>query len=78
MESEEEIQREVFNAMADLFHLEVDLFFFDTTSTCFEIDAWEGEEFKMHGHTKDSRPDLPQIVLCFPLGVGRGPEILQT
>ena len=31
LESEEEIQHEVFNAVADLFNLEVDLLFFDTT-----------------------------------------------
>lgn len=63
LESEEEIQREVFNAVADLFNLEVDLLFFDTTSTYFEMDEWDDEEFKKPGHSKDSRPDLPQIVI---------------
>lgn len=63
LESEEEIQHEVFNAVADLFNLEVDLLFFDTTSTYFEMDEWDDEEFKLQGHSKDSRPDLPQIVI---------------
>lgn len=63
LESEEEIQYEVFNAVAHLFNLEVDLLFFDTTSTYFEMDEWEDEEYKVPGHSKDSRPDLPQIVI---------------
>lgn len=63
LESEEEIQHEVFNAVADLFNIEVDLLFFDTTSTYFEMDEWDDEDFKMQGHSKDSRPDLPQIVI---------------
>lgn len=63
LESEEEIQHEVFTAVADLFNLEVDLLFFDTTSTYFEMDEWDDEEFKLRGHSKDSRPDLPQIVI---------------
>jgi len=33
LEQGEEVQKEVFFATADLFHLEVDLLFFDTTST---------------------------------------------
>lgn len=63
LESEEEIQHEVFNAVADLFNLEVDILFFDTTSTYFEMDEWDEEDFKVQGHSKDSRPDLPQIVI---------------
>ncbi|GAB6172990.1 hypothetical protein JCM15765_24680 [Paradesulfitobacterium aromaticivorans] len=53
----------MFNAVADLFNLEVDLLFFDTTSTYFEMDEWDEEEFKLPEHSKDSRPDLPQIVI---------------
>ncbi|CEJ07450.1 Transposase protein, partial [Acididesulfobacillus acetoxydans] len=65
LESQEDVEREVFYAVADLFHLEVDLLFFDTTSTYFEMDAWDDEEqdLKALGHSKDSRPDLPQIVI---------------
>ena len=65
LESQEVIEREVYHAVADLFNLEVDLLFFDTTSTYFEMDEWndEDEDLKAPGHSKDSRPDLPQIVI---------------
>lgn len=65
LESKDEIEKEVFNAVADLFSLEVDLLFFDTTSTYFEMDEWDDEDYdlKAPGHSKDSRPDLPQIVI---------------
>jgi hypothetical protein len=33
-----EVQRQVFDRLANLLNLEVDLLFFDTTSTCFELD----------------------------------------
>jgi hypothetical protein len=80
------VQEAVFFACADLLNLEVDLLFFDTTSTYFEIEAADpdpldevaggersgGEErpaperakpFRAHGHSKDHRPDLPQVVI---------------
>lgn len=63
LESDEELQKEIFYSVADLFNLEVDLLFFDTTSTYFEMDDWDDEEFRLLGHSKDSRPDLPQIVI---------------
>jgi transposase len=58
----------VFFAVADLLNLEVDLLFFDTTSTYFERDEPEagpdGEPgFRTLGHSKDHRPDLPQVVI---------------
>src|SRR4029453_15456465 len=59
------VQESVFFAVANLLNLEVDLLFFDTTSTYFERDDEEqGEEaFRRFGHSKDHRPDLPQIVI---------------
>ncbi len=54
---------------ADLLNLEVDLLFFDTTSTYFERDEPDpaGEDgapaFRAYGHSKDHRPDLPQVVI---------------
>src|SRR5512137_950436 len=65
LEHEEEIQKEVFFSTADLLNLEVDLVFFDTTSSyveCDEEDA-EGEGIRRYGHSKDKRPDLPQVVI---------------
>lgn len=65
LDHEEAIQREVFFATADRLNLEVDLIFFDTTSSYFELDeADEGEEgFRRYGHSKDNRGDLPQVVI---------------
>ena len=55
------VQEAVFFAVADLLNLEVDLLFFDTTSTYFETE--HVDELRRHGKSKDSRPDLPQIVI---------------
>src|SRR4051812_21670574 len=59
------VQEAVFFACADLLNLEVDLLFFDTTSTYFERDEPETGDgaFRVFGHSKDPRPDLPQIVI---------------
>ena len=74
LEIEDELAEQVYFATADLLNLEVDLLFFDTTSTYFERDEPEtdvlGEDgeilrpaFRVHGHSKDHRPDLPQVVI---------------
>jgi hypothetical protein len=64
-DAEARVQEAVFFAAANLLNLEVDLLFFDTTSTFFQR---EGEEsgpgaFRVYGHSKDHRPDLPQVVI---------------
>ncbi|MEX0836221.1 MAG: IS1634 family transposase [Nitriliruptor sp.] len=65
----EDLQQTVFFAVADLLQLDVDMIFFDTTSTYFEIEFEDGElegaddGFRARGHSKDSRPDLPQVVI---------------
>jgi hypothetical protein len=61
LDCDEEVQREVFFAVADLLNLEVDLILFDTTSTYFETEADDG--FRVFGNSKDHRPDLPQVVI---------------
>jgi len=61
LEHEELVQKEVFFATADLFNLEVDLLFFDTTTTYAECEEEEG--IRQYGHSKDKRPDLPQVVI---------------
>lgn len=87
LEALSELQEAVFFSVANLLNLEVDVLFFDTTSTYFERDsadpaliddddvATEAEEgageedeeeahgFRTYGHSKDHRPDLPQIVV---------------
>jgi transposase len=64
-DAQAEVQEAVFFAVADLLNLEVDLLFFDTTSTYFERDTEEDADggFRRYGHSKDHRPDLPQIVI---------------
>jgi transposase len=64
-DAQAKVQEAVFFATADLLNLEVDLLFFDTTSTYFERDEPEDGEgaFRVHGHSKDHRPDLPQVVI---------------
>lgn len=85
------LERAVFGQVANLLNLEVDLLFFDTTSTYFELEdpdepvarderghtlpdgdgdgagAGDGGEdrigFRTYGKSKDSRDDLPQIVI---------------
>lgn len=75
--------KEAYFGVTDLLNLEVDLLFFDTTSTYFELDEADtptdrdsrghltGEPaaavktvgFRTHGKSKDSRDDLPQVVV---------------
>jgi len=58
LEYREIIHKEVYFAVADLLNLEVDLIFFDTTSTYFERDEEDDEEgLRQYGHSKDHRPD---------------------
>jgi len=61
----EDIQKTVFWQVASLLNLEVDLLFFDTTSTYFEIEEPDAPEagLRRYGHSKDHRPDLPQVVI---------------
>jgi hypothetical protein len=88
----EHLERAVFSQVANLLNLEVDLLFFDTTSTYFELEDPDepvardehghplpdnpatkdngeanGEAnrggFRTYGKSKDSRDDLPQIVI---------------
>jgi transposase len=69
-----QVQEAVFFAVAHLLNLEVDLLFFDTTSTYFERDDEDHDEpsegdragrqgFRRYGKSKDHRDDLPQIVI---------------
>src|SRR5690606_1639123 len=65
VEHGEEIQKTVFFSASSLLNLEVDLLFFDTTSTYFEIEEADedGEETRRYGKSKDHRPDQPQVVI---------------
>lgn len=66
IEHDQEIQRRVYFSVATLLNLEVDLLFFDTTSSYFEIDEEDeddNQELRRYGHSKDHRSDRPQIVI---------------
>lgn len=64
-----ELQETVFFTVADLLQLEVDMIFFDTTSTYFELEQPDPDDdngeagFRTHGKSKDHRDDLPQVVI---------------
>src|SRR5665811_1894122 len=70
LQIETELAEQVYWSVANLLNLEVDLLFFDTTSTYFETDAADPPSegapkgFRTYnGHSKDHRPDLPQVVI---------------
>ena len=76
LEAHDEIQHDVFFSMANLFNLEVDLLFLDTTSTYFEIEGEDAdvendgellkEGLRKRGaESKGRRPDLSQVVVAF-------------
>lgn len=85
-EVKDDLDKQVFDEVANLLNLEVDLLFFDTTSTYFELEEPDepvgrdvhgnrlpdGDQadsdartagFRTYGKSKDSREDLPQIVI---------------
>ena len=60
----EALQRAVFFATASLLNLEVDLLFLDTTSAYVEVDDEDGDGLRRFGHSRDHRPDRPQVVVA--------------
>lgn len=70
LEASEQIQHDVFFSVANIFNLEVDLLFLDTTTTYFEIegedeDTNEQDGLRKRGHGKDNHPELAQVVIAF-------------
>ena len=63
LEHAEAIQKEVFWSTASLLNLTVDLIFFDTTNTYFEIDEPGPSDLKAYGKSKHKRDDLPQVTI---------------
>lgn len=56
----------MFYSVSDLLNLEVDLLYFDTTSSYFEVtpnEVPEGYTFRKQGYSKDKRPDLVQTII---------------
>jgi Transposase DDE domain len=81
---EPRLAEQAYFQVTDLLNLEVDLLFFDTTSTYFETEEADGDiprndrgesvpagsadadreaGFRTHGKSKDSRDDLPQVIV---------------
>src|SRR6202158_625310 len=70
----DEIERDVFLNAADLFRLDVDLIFYDTTTAYFEIDEpdedeqeWAGRLYaplRRRGHSKEGRDNQPQVIIA--------------
>ncbi|GAC1508348.1 MAG: hypothetical protein NVS2B1_17270 [Bradyrhizobium sp.] len=68
------IERDVFLQAADLFRLDVDLIFYDTTTAYFEIDEadeqpeeWGGKLYaplRRRGHNKEGRDNQPQVIIA--------------
>jgi DDE family transposase len=68
------IERAVFLRAADLFRLDVDLIFYDTTTAYFEIDEpdehcelWGGRLYaplRQRGHNKEGRDNQPQVIIA--------------
>ena len=63
LEHQDAIQEDVFWSTANLLNLTVDLIFFDTTNTYFEIDDPGDSELKAFGKSKHKRDDLPQVTV---------------
>lgn len=62
----ETVELGVYCSMSDLLNLEVDLLYFDTTSSYFEVDPFdvpEEDTLRKPGFSKDKRPDLLQVVI---------------
>lgn len=61
LEYQHELEKEIYWSVADVLNIEVDILFFDTTSTYFETE--EETALKKRGYSKDKRSDLPQAVV---------------
>jgi transposase len=57
----DEIERDLYNQLVTLFSPDVEVVFYDLTSSYFE---GEGPELAEYGYSRDSRPDRKQIVLA--------------
>ena len=68
--TKDQIEEALFDRGRDLFS-EVGLVFFDTTSIYFEGEG--GQSIGQHGHSKDHRPDLPQMVVGIALDLAGRP-----
>ena len=78
--SREHLERAVFGQVANLLNLEVDLLFFDTTSTYFELeDPDEPVARDEHGHPLPDHRDGDEATTAATAGEqGRVPDLRQV
>ncbi len=60
-DAKDDLEVHLHHRVRDLFHQQLDLVLYDTTSISFQ--ASEEDALRRRGHSKDKRPDLPQAVL---------------
>jgi len=64
IEHKQEIELKIANRLVTLFDQEVDLVFYDITSTYFEGDqSIAAEDIRQYGYSRDHRPDRRQVVI---------------
>jgi transposase len=64
IDHKEEIEKKVANRLLTLFHQELDLVFYDITSSYFEGDhSIVAEDIRRYGYSRDHRPDRRQVVI---------------
>lgn len=61
LEHQADLEKEIYWSIANIMNLEVDILFFDTTSSYFETEQLS--QLKKRGYSKDKRKDLPQVVI---------------
>ena len=64
IEQKEELEKKIANRILTLFDREVDLVFYDITSSYFEGDhSITGEDIRRYGYSRDHRPERRQVVI---------------
>jgi transposase len=79
-EHKDDIEQGVFEQMRDLFHSEVDVVLFDTTTVAYYGDSDQHEELLDYGFSKIRRSDLKQVVVGIIMskqGIPLGHEVFE-
>ena len=74
------LEKRIFSRMRDLFHADVDVIFFDTTTVAYYGDSDKHEDLLEYGFSKIRRGDLKQIVVGVIMskqGIPLGHEVFE-
>ena len=63
IEHKEEIEKDCFYRVRDLFNLKVNVMMFDTTSVSYWGEGKKADELLVHGYAKNKRFDLKQLII---------------